>query len=78
MQKRHGERGNALTELYYFRPAWWRRNFREHGFTIVREAPAGLFYTGEALLGPRLTMARRRGLARMLGSACVMFQLRDA
>jgi len=78
VQKRHGERGTAVSELWYFRPAWWRRNFHENGFMIVREAPAGLFYTGESLLGPRLPMARRRSAARVLGSSCVMFQLRVA
>jgi SAM-dependent methyltransferase len=76
VQKRHGERGNALTELYYFRPAWWRRNFVKNGFAIVRETPARLFYTGEALLGERLSMERRGKLSSVLGSACVMFQLR--
>ena len=74
-QRRHGERGNILTELYYFRPEWWRRNFRAHGFEIVDDAPIGLFYTGNMVL-PSLSFERRRQLARTLGSACHLFELR--
>jgi len=74
-QRRHGERGNILTEQYYFRPEWWRRNFRAHGFEIVDDAPMGLFYTGHMVL-PSLSFERRRQLARTLGSACHLFELR--
>jgi SAM-dependent methyltransferase len=74
-QRRHGERGNILTEQLYFRPEWWRRNFRAHGFEIVDDAPMGLFYTGHMVL-PSLSFVRRRQLARTLGSACHLFELR--
>lgn len=78
LQKPHGERGNVLTELWYFRPEWWRRNFRDNGFEIVRDAPVGLFYTGEVLRGLTLSMAYRRRLAGFLGSSTWLFQLRRA
>jgi len=73
-QRRHGERGNLFTEQYYFRPAWWRRHFRAHGFTITTDAPIGIFYTGHMVLNA-LSIERRKALSRTLGSACHLFEL---
>lgn len=76
-QRRHGERGNVLTEQYYFRPAWWRRHFIANGFEITREAPVGLFYTGH-MVWNSLSFERRKQLAGVLGSACHLFELAPA
>jgi ubiquinone/menaquinone biosynthesis C-methylase UbiE len=78
LQKPHGERGNVVTELWYFRPAWWRRHFRDNGFELVREGPVGIYYTGEMVFGLKLSIGTRRKLARYLGSACWLYQLRQA
>jgi SAM-dependent methyltransferase len=75
LPRRHGERGNVISELWLFHPGWWRQHFRAHGFAIVNEAPVGLFYTGEMLLGSRLGIARRKRLSRVLGSSCHVFKL---
>jgi SAM-dependent methyltransferase len=73
--RRHGARGNVVSELWLFHPDWWRLNFAENGFTVVHDEPMGLFYTGNMLLGRRLGFDRRRRLARTLGSACHLFVL---
>jgi SAM-dependent methyltransferase len=75
LPRRHGERGNVISELWLFHPRWWRRNFEEHGFAIVAHEPMGLFYTGQELLGFRLSLAKRTRLARVLGSSCHLFKL---
>lgn len=75
LPRRHGERGTVISELWLFRPSWWRRNFRQNGFTVVHDEPMGLFYTGNMLLGPHLGFARRRWLSGLLGSACHLFEL---
>ena len=75
LPRRHGERGNVTSELWLFHPRWWRRNFEENGFAVVAHGPMGLFYTGEVLLGLRLSLAKRERLARVLGSSCHMFKL---
>jgi SAM-dependent methyltransferase len=75
LPRRHGERGNIVSELWLFHPSWWRRNFEENGFVVVADEPMGLFYTGHALIGHRLSLARRARLARMLGSSCHLFRL---
>jgi SAM-dependent methyltransferase len=75
LPRRHGERGNVISELWLFHPRWWRRNFEQNGFVVVRDEPLGLFYTGEVLLGLRLGIARRRRLASTLGSSSHLFKL---
>jgi ubiquinone/menaquinone biosynthesis C-methylase UbiE len=75
LPRRHGERGNVVSELWLFHPRWWRRNFQDNGFIVVRAEPMGLFYTGEVLLGLRLGLGQRARLARVLGSSCHVFKL---
>lgn len=73
-QRRHGVRGNVVSEHWLFRPSWWRRNFQDNGFAIRRDQPMGLFYTGNNLFGPHLSFALRERMARVLGSACHLFE----
>ena len=75
LPRRHGARGNVISELWLFHPRWWRRNFKDNGFAVVADGPLGLFYTGQVLLGLRLGLAKRERLARVLGSSCHFFKL---
>jgi SAM-dependent methyltransferase len=77
-QRRHGARGNIISELWLFHPSWWRRAFREDGFEVITDEPMGLFYTGHMTLGPGLSLARRDRLAKVLGSACHLFKVQLA
>ena len=78
LQRRHGERGNIISETWLFHPSWWRRAFHADGFEIVSDQPMGLFYTGNMTLGTRLSLARREQLAKLFGSACHLFKVRPA
>jgi SAM-dependent methyltransferase len=73
--RRHGERGNVISEMWLFHPRWWRRNFRENGFTVVHDEPMGLFYTGNMLLGTQLGLSQRRWLSSVLGSGSHVFKI---
>lgn len=75
---RHGERGNVLSELWLFRPAWWRAAFRANGFEIVQDRPTGIYYSGNTMLGVRMSIARRRMLAALLGSAGHIYVVKPA
>ena len=75
LPRRHGARGNVISELWLFHPRWWRRNFKDNGFAVVADGPVGMFYTGEVLLGLRLGLAKRNRLAHVLGSSCHFFKL---
>lgn len=72
---RHGERGNALTEVFEFRPSRWERQFEQNGWIVEHSAPTGLFQTGYCLFGLALPVPVRAKLAKLLGSACRTFLL---
>jgi hypothetical protein len=75
LPRRHGERGNVISELWLFHPNWWRQNFRDNGFSVIRDEPMRLFYTGNMLLGALLGTAKRERVAGVLGSACHLFKV---
>jgi SAM-dependent methyltransferase len=72
----HGEYYSSLTELYAFSEGRWTSVFRKHGFDVVEVRPSGIFCTGYGLLGGPMSVAGRRRLARVLGSATHVFVLR--
>ena len=74
--RRHGESGNAFTELWTFRRDYWIKHFREHSFEVICAEPMGLFYTGHMVLGKRWSLDSRRRVATLLGSACVVYKVR--
>lgn len=74
----HGETGNAVTEIWSFSCRHWARRFRRDGFTVELAEPMGLFYTGHMVFGAGWSLARRQRVARWLGSACCIYQLRPA
>lgn len=77
LPSRHGEHGNALAELVLFSRLRWLPLFRRAGFVVERHRSIGLFYTPWSLAGSRLTLERRRLLARLLGSATRLYRLRS-
>jgi SAM-dependent methyltransferase len=75
---RHGEVGNAVSELWHFSARRWNALFGRHGWDVVEHRSNDLFYTGYSLLGPSLSFATRKSLARMLGGSCRLYVLKDA
>ncbi|HWA74830.1 MAG TPA: class I SAM-dependent methyltransferase [Polyangiaceae bacterium] len=73
----HGEHRTAVEELYYFSQVRWRRAFLANGFGIEQSSPGRLFYTGHLML-PNVSLAARRHLSTLLGSACRVFVTRRA
>lgn len=73
---RHGERGNFLSEAWYFSESWWRGAFTRAGFDLVAHAPAGLAYTGSMLFAEHISIGARRRLALLAGSSCRIYVLR--
>ena len=76
-QRKHGERGNLFTEMYYFSGYFWRRIFREHGWTVIQYFPNRLFYTGYSIFDAQMGITQRVRAASYLGSACGIFVLAD-
>lgn len=75
---RHGEKGNAFTEIWYFSRYRWNRLFNDTGWQIVSYRSSGLFYTGALLLNERLPVETRTRMSSSLGSACHLYVLRSA
>jgi glycosyltransferase involved in cell wall biosynthesis/SAM-dependent methyltransferase len=74
--QRHGEVGNAMTELWTFSRRYWVRHFRRHHCAIIRMVPMGLFYTGHMVLGKRWSLRARKRAASVLGSACILYKIK--
>jgi 2-polyprenyl-3-methyl-5-hydroxy-6-metoxy-1,4-benzoquinol methylase len=73
---RHGEAGNAITELYSFSRRSWFKLFTRAGWKIEKAVPNRLFYTGHMILSSALSVQVRRFLSYVLGSSCHIFKLR--
>jgi SAM-dependent methyltransferase len=77
LPSRHGELGNAFSELYYFSRRRWLDIFSRKGWLAERAFGNGLFYTGYGIFGAALSLPRRQRLSRWLGSSCHVFVLRS-
>lgn len=75
----HGEHaGNAFSEIWYFRRAWWKRLFEETGWQVDSITGNRLFYTGCSIADRHLSIPARTKLSRLLGSSCNIFVLRHS
>lgn len=75
-QKKHGERGNLLTEAWYFSERWWRKTFSEAGFVVQEVVPTGIIYSGSFLFSAVLPISVRKNLAAFLGSSTKIYVLK--
>jgi SAM-dependent methyltransferase len=75
VSQRHGERGNRFTEAFYYREHWWRDRFARSGWSVIDSFPTRLYYSGNQLLATGLSLAARRRLSHVLGSATRAFVL---
>ena len=75
---RHGERGNALSEIFLYRKKWWKKTFEEAGWHVVETFPLQLFYTGNSVLGNKLSIAKRCSLSKILGSSTTGYILKKS
>ncbi len=73
---RHGETGNAFTELWTFSRRHWVKHFRRHGFVVMSAKAMGLFYTGHMILGKHWSLRSRKLVRSVLGSACILYKIR--
>ena len=74
---RHGERGNAIAELFLFSRFSWLPLFDKTGWTVRKYYPVRLFYSGYSVLGARIGIRLRRVLSFILGSSCVVYVLKQ-
>jgi ubiquinone/menaquinone biosynthesis C-methylase UbiE len=75
---RHGETGNVISELYLFSRFRWLALFYRTGWIVERYRPSGVFYTGYALLGSKLSIGLRRQASYLFGSSSHVFCLKKS
>jgi len=75
--RRHGERGNVLSEFYLFSRIAWKRLFKRTGWQIVKIVSSPVFFSGEYTLSSRLSIDTRRKLGTFLGRSANVFVLKN-
>lgn len=75
---RHGEAGNAVTELWTFSRRRWVKHFLRHNFVVIRTEAIRLFYTGHMVFGKHWGLRSREQVARVLGSAATLYVVKPA
>lgn len=73
---KHGEHGNFVSEHLLFSRRSWKRRFEQTKWRVFSIRPTNLFYSGNELLGLRLSSKFRKRLAKVLGSSTCIFVLR--
>lgn len=74
--RRHGERGSAVNEAYYYSRGFWKKKFNENNFEVVIIESNDLFYTMANSLGHNLSIRVRKFFAPVFGGACYIYVLK--
>jgi hypothetical protein len=72
----HGEYSCAIEELWTFSRRAWLRRFATNKCDVARVVPLKLWYTGEIVLGTRISIAKRTRIANWLGSSTILYVIR--
>ncbi|HDY98140.1 MAG TPA: class I SAM-dependent methyltransferase [Pseudomonas sabulinigri] len=73
---KHGERGNTVTEVYYYSRRFWCKKFEDNNFDVIHMDSNHLFYTMANALGAGVSLELRCRMARVFGSACHIYVLK--
>ncbi len=73
---RLGAKGNWFTEHFIFHSSSWRRRLAGYGWIVERIDPLKLWCSGYRMIGGRLSMRGRDGVARILGSSSIVILAR--
>lgn len=73
---RHGERGNTLTEVYFFSKKYWTQKFKSKNFIIKETSSNGIFYTMANATGTSLPLKYRKILSTFLGQSCHIYVIK--
>jgi len=76
LPSRHGERGNAFSEIYYFSKMFWYKSFIKADWSIVQVTNNNLLYTGNSFFSSILSISSRKILSNIFGASCNIFILK--
>lgn len=75
LPSRHGEKGNCITEMYYFSRYYWSRLFLRTGWVVDTHTTNRITYSGYCVFGSTLPILFRKKFSYIFGSACHVFIL---
>lgn len=73
--KRHGERGNSVSEIYYFSEYFWKNHFKRSGWVVESVIPTHVAYSGNQVFSS-IPITCRKMLSRVFGSSTKIYVLR--
>jgi SAM-dependent methyltransferase len=76
--KAHGERGNALTEIYYFGRIFWTKIFKKNKFLVVDVLQSNIVYWGNDFMRHGLNYRCRNLFSRIIGSSSNIYIVKKA
>ncbi|MEM7610306.1 MAG: class I SAM-dependent methyltransferase [Pseudomonadota bacterium] len=76
LPRRHGEKGNAITEGYHFRKKRWIGEFESAGFIVSGVKRSGIIYWGNDFFRSSLSVRSRNLASRVIGSSSLIYMLR--
>lgn len=65
---RHGERGNVLTEVFYFSKIYWKKQFKKQNFLVSKINGSKIVYWGNDFLRNFMSLKIRKLLSYFIGS----------
>lgn len=74
--RRHGEKGNVFTEIFWFSQIYWSYFFEKNGWKVEKVFNNQLFYSGNPIFDKYLSLNIRKKLSHFLGSSCRIYKLR--
>jgi SAM-dependent methyltransferase len=77
LPSRHGTRGNAVSEIFYYSRYYWNDFFAKTGWTITNHLFNKLVYTGYSVFDTGLSIRNRKILSSFFGSSCHAYVLTD-
>lgn len=70
---KHGEKGNVITEIFYFRKCRWEDEFKSSNFEIVNIETSDTIYWGNDFLRKKLSFPLRQKISKIIGSSSIIY-----
>jgi len=74
--RRHGERGNVISEHYFFSRFFWKKVFGMTGWNLISVTELPLFHTGNYLFGEAVSIKGRNRMAKLFGGTTDIYILK--
>lgn len=74
---RHGERGNVISELYYFSKTYWVKVFKRNGYIVESVNNSQIIYWGNDIFRNNFSIKLRSIFSKVFGSSSKIYVLKN-